>query len=67
MGELKKSKYYLDRMMRGKMEKGDSKIKEIYMSQLDYRRKDKQKNGINFVQVNDIEERLNSINRRASR
>lgn len=31
-GELKKSNYYLDRMMRGKMEKGDSKIKEIYMS-----------------------------------
>lgn len=54
-------------MMRGKMEKGDSKIKEIYMSQLEYKRKDKQKNGINFVSVNDIEEKLNSIQLRASR
>lgn len=25
-------------MMRGKLEKGDSKIKEIYMTQLEYKR-----------------------------
>lgn len=37
-GELKKSNYYVDRMMRGKLEKNDSKIKEIYMSQLKYKR-----------------------------
>lgn len=42
-GELKKSNYYLDRMMRGKLEKNDSKIKEIYMSQLEYKRMDEKK------------------------
>lgn len=30
LGELKKSNYYLDRVMRGKYEKSDSKIREIY-------------------------------------
>ena len=32
LGQLKKSNYYVDRMMRGKLEKKDSKIREIYLT-----------------------------------
>jgi hypothetical protein len=32
IGDLKRSQYYTDRMMRGKIERKDSKIREIYLS-----------------------------------
>ena len=38
MSDLRRANYYMDRMMRGKIEKKDSKIKQIYLSQLEYRR-----------------------------
>lgn len=34
------------------MEREDSKIKEIYSSQMEYKKKEKEKNNINFVQLN---------------
>jgi len=40
-GNLKVANYYLDRLMRGKFEKKESRIREIYMKQLDHRRKEK--------------------------
>ena len=49
LGDLKKSQYYMDRMMRGKIEKKDSKIREIYLSQLHYRKQDKSKKSVNFL------------------
>jgi hypothetical protein len=45
-------------MMRGKFERKDSKIREIYMSQLENRRRERQKNSVSFVQVNEIAEKL---------
>lgn len=54
-------------MMRGKFERKDSKIREIYMSQLENRRYERHKNSVSFVQVNEISEKLDQIKERASR
>eukprot|EP00347_Sterkiella_histriomuscorum_P022582 403337936 len=61
LGDLKRSQYYTDRMMRGKIEKKDSKIREIYLTQLEYRRQDRLKNSVKFVQVKEIAQRLENI------
>ena len=36
-------------MMRGKIEKKDSKIRQIYLAQLQYRKIDREKNHVNFI------------------
>ena len=61
MGEMNKSRYYVDRMMRGKVEKKDSRIREIYLTQLEYKEADKQKHRVNFVSITDITEKLDQI------
>lgn len=61
LGDMKKSNYYVDRMMRGKAERKDSKIREIYLSQLEYRKKDRVKNSVSFVHVHELDMRLSDV------
>ena len=67
LGELKKSNYYIDRMARGKLEKQESKIRSMYLSQLHHKRHLKDKNQVSFAQLNAITSKLDEIYERASR
>ena len=54
LGDLKKSNYYLDRMTRGKIEKADSKVRGMYLSNLKDKNVFKEKNMVSFAQLNAI-------------
>ena len=54
-------------MTRGKLEAKDSKIREIYLSQLKFRRQDREKKHVNFIQLKEIERKLEGLKERASR
>ena len=55
---MKRSKYYMDRMTRGKLEKKDSKIRSMYLTQLYHKRVIKSKNHVSFAQLNAITSKL---------
>lgn len=54
-------------MMRGKLEKNDSKVKEMYMISLKHKNQDKFKSQVSFTSLNAIHSRFDELLERASR
>ncbi|TNV83686.1 hypothetical protein FGO68_gene973 [Halteria grandinella] len=61
LGDLKRAGFYLDRMQRGKVERKDSKVREMYLSQLNHKRSLKEKNQVSFAQLNSFNSLYDSL------
>ena len=53
--------------MRGKLERADSKIRQMYLSQLAHKRAEKLKNSVSFAEMNSFGKHLDNIYERATR
>jgi hypothetical protein len=44
MGDVEKANYYLDRSTRGKLEKKESKVRQMYLTNHEHKRRELNKN-----------------------
>ncbi len=54
IGDVNKANYYLDRSTKGRLEKKESKVREMYMSHLSHKRAHLDKNQVSFALLNSV-------------